>query len=485
MKKKNLVFLLALTLLLMSCLFETSETGMDSWASSKGIPSNYKVHTITVDDLKAVSAEVYMDSLPISANSRIILGNVSNLNHELVMDFPMKVDTTFLKKMRVSDSSGIYLSLNLLKSLYQEKRFPKDSLDVEEDLNFVLSWKLSTSSSRKTADSLSEETDSAWVASLSDWEDASTYDTTINISLASLVAKKDPVLLVDLPEALREELMNAKRYTRLQLRISVPNATRAYRFYGRDTDYPPLLNFWRRVHNGERDSIYFSRRGSNRLIDVITNEEECKECLVLHGGVFDSLVVELPPEPILKALSEFYGDEFPVSEDEKFDVRQYVILAQLTMPRDDSKGSREFGLPIQVVAGSYIDSAGKAVRKMENYRLNDSVIVKDGHPNLIFHDGDSLSLQLTYGVRDFINRAQDGRGLKFMMRIGFPFQQEKMTTYRDTIVNVVNEKGDSIKDTILRFFPHFDYARYDFSSILEKPMNLKIWVASKRNKEDD
>ncbi|WP_109734051.1 MULTISPECIES: hypothetical protein [unclassified Fibrobacter] len=456
---------------------------MDSWADSKGIPSSYKVHAVTVSDLKASSAEVFLDTTPRASDTRILLGTASNLKHELAMDFAIKVDTTFIKKMNASDSSGAYLSFNLLKSLYRDKRYPSDSLDVDEELDLTLSWKIETSSKKKFADSLSEVTDSMWYASLADWEDASSADTTFSISLSNFAARKDSTVFIELPNALLSELRELKRFSRVQLKLSLPNATRAYRFYGEDTDYPPYLNFWRK--NVDSDSIYYSRRIPSRLADVIANEEDCKECLVLHGGVFDSLVVELPPEPILKALSDFYGDDFPVTEDEKFDVRQYVILAQLTMARDDSKGNQEFGLPIQVVVGSYVDSVGKAVRKMENYRLNDSLIVQEGHPNLIFHDGDSLSVQLTYGLRDFINRARDGRSVKFMMRIGYPFLQEKMTSYQDTIVEIKGEDGKTSYDTIPRFLPHFDYARYDFSSILENSMTLKIWVASKRSKEED
>ena len=103
------------------------------------------------------------------------------------------------------------------------------------------------------------------------------------------------------------------------------------------------------------------------------------------------------------------------------------------MARDDSKGSNEFGYPIQVVVGSYVDSADGQIRRMENYRLNDDLILEEGHQNLIFHKGDSLSLQLTYGMRDFLNKASDGRSMKFIMRLGYPFLQEKDTTYSDYV----------------------------------------------------
>lgn len=474
MKKKNLGFLLVLTFLLTSCLFESSETGMDSWANTKGVPSTYKVHSVTVSDLKVSSAEAFMDTLPRSADTRGILGNVSNLKHDLAFDFAIKADTNFIKKMKDSDSSGAFLQLSLLKGLYRDKEFPAEALTDEEEVDVTLSWIIETSASKKFADSLSDVTDSIWYESLTDWETASTADTTFKISLANVAAKKDSLLYIDLPSALYDDLMNLKRYARIQLKLSLPNATKAYQLYGEDTNFPPFLKFWRR--DMEKDSIYYSSRSPARMANLLENKEDCRECLVIHGGIFDSLVVEIPPEKILKALSDFYGDDFPVSADEKFDVRQYVMLAQLTMPRDDSKGSSELGLPIQVLTGSFIDSAGSEIRRMEFYRVDSVTVVEDGHQNLIFHEGDSLSLQLTYGVRDFLNRAQDGRGLKFIVRLGWPFLQEKDATYE----TYINDDGDTVR---LRL-DYFDYARYDFSSILESPMTLKLWLASKRDKED-
>ena len=161
------------------------------------------------------------------------------------------------------------------------------------------------------------------------------------------------------------------------------------------------------------------------------------------------------------------------------------------MARDDSKGSNEFGYPIQVVVGSYVDSADGQIRRMENYRLNDDLILEEGHQNLIFHKGDSLSLQLTYGMRDFLNKASDGRSMKFIMRLGYPFLQEKDTTYSDYVKTwkdtIKTAKGDSIvsrKDTVSLFFSYLDYARYDFTESFEKPMTLKLWLASKRGDEE-
>jgi hypothetical protein len=123
------------------------------------------------------------------------------------------------------------------------------------------------------------------------------------------------------------------------------------------------------------------------------------------------------------------------------------------------------------VVGSYTDSSGKSIRQMEAYKLNKSLIVSKGHPNMVFYEGDSLTLQVTYGLRDFINRARDGRTFKMMMRLGYPVLQDKDSTYADRKVN---------GDTSYVFFPHFDHARYDFTSSMKQPSTLKLWLANKR-----
>ena len=109
---------------------------------------------------------------------------------------------------------------------------------------------------------------------------------------------------------------------------------------------------------------------------------------------------------------------------------------------------------------------------------------------MIFHDGDSLTIQLTYGVREFLNKASDGRNMKFMMRMGLPYLQEKDPTFTDYTKSrkdtIETDSGDSIvsvTDTLLQYVNYFDYARYDFSTSLENPMTLKLWLASRRGDE--
>ena len=94
---------------------------------------------------------------------------------------------------------------------------------------------------------------------------------------------------------------------------------------------------------------------------------------------------------------------------------------------------------------------------------------------MVFHEGDSLTLQVTYGMREFINKASDGRTFKMMMRLGYPVLQEKDDAYK----NYITSKGD----TSYVFLSQFDYARYDFTESMKKPATLKLWLASKRGND--
>lgn len=465
MNKRNFAFLsilLLLAALLTSCLFESEDSALSSWLSDQGLPDSYKVQTLSINDLTPVSAEVFLDTTPKSANDRAVFGRVSNISHDLVMDFGF--ESGLISTLQKADSAASLLYVRLIPSFYKNKVFPKDSFPIAEDMDVNVSWKLTRSNDEDFLEDVMSYSDSSWYESLQKWKPDGSADTTYSIS----IGKKDSVMLLILPGALIDDIRSEVSACRLQLRLSAPEAKHIYHMFGANYALGPQFRM-----TTLSDSSYFHRTITPfRMANVVSNKEDCGDCLVLHGGVLDSMVAEFPSEPILQKLSEFYGDSFPQPEGDGNDVRQAVVLAQMTFTRDDSEGYSELGHPIQVVVGSYIDSLGKEIRKMESYKLNRELIVDEGHPNMIFHDGDSLTLQVTYGMREFINKARSDSKFKMMMRLGYPVLQEKDSTYADYIT--------ASGDTSRVFFTHFDYARYDFTQSMSKPATLKLWLASKR-----
>lgn len=493
MNKKKFILFPLLAFVLSSCLFDTDDEGLSNWLSDQGMPSSYKVQTVTVGDLSPLSAEVYRDTLPENGRVRGLFGAVPGMSYDAFFDFKLE---SFLDTLNAADSVKSYLQLRLLDSYYANASVPSKMFPIEEQLKVHVSWIVSEKMDDNEYKDLDYVTDSVWFHELESWKPKYSADTTISVKIKKSTDKNGKIVIdslyslltIDLPKDLVEEVRKSKGNRRLQLGLSAPEASHIYRFYGSAyTLYHPQLIM---VAMGKKQ--YPKSYAPMRSANIYSNREKCSDCLVLHGGVYDSLLIEFPSKPILKALSDFYGDEFPYTVGDSNDVRQAVVMAEVTFNRDDSKGQSELGLPIMVVVGTYMDSVGVPVFRGEPYsRLNRPRISASGHPNMVFHEGDSLSLQITYGMRDFINRASDGRTFKMVMRLGKSFVLDKDSTYKDRVftkadsVEIAN--GNVIKaasgDTLEVFFPDVDFARYDFSTIKSKPATLKLWLASKRGEE--
>jgi len=465
--KKKFILLPLLAFLLSSCLFDTDDEGLSNWLSDQGMPSNYKVQVVTVNDLKPVSAEVMRDTAPVNAWGRGIFGASYGVSHDIVFDFA--IDSAFLARAKAADSSKSLLYLYLVDSYYHSDNLPSKVLPIEEDVKLNVSWIVSDKLSDSEYEDLEDLNDSVWMYELQSWKSKKSADTTVSIS----IDKKDTLLTIELPKALSEDIRKYSGNRRLQLRLSAPEAAHVFRVYGPGN----VLYFPRfRLVTLKNDTTYkYVSYIPTRAASINKNQEKCSDCLVVHGGAYDSLVVEFPSKPILNALSDFYGDEFPYTKGDSNDVRQAVVMAQMTFYRDDFKGDNELGLPLQVLAASFLDSADEVVCRRENYKLDKPRILESGHPNMVFYDGDSVSLQVTAGMRDFINKASDGRTFKMMMRLGVPVLLDKDTVY----TNRIESNGDTLRVS----FQEFDYARYDFSTIKSKPATLKLWLASKRGEK--
>ena len=468
MKKRKSVLLLFLAVVAVSltaCLFDSEDSALSGWLSDQGLPDSYKVQMLTIDGLSPVSAKTYEGAKVVSASDIAVLGTQAGITRDLVLDVSFQ-DSAFFADLETLDSLTSFVALYVLQPFYTSEHFPKDSLPYEETLEMNVSWKVEGGKGKDFNDSIAKIADSVWYAELEEWEPDNSADTTYDIS----IGVSDSVVRLDLPQAIMEDIRKSGPACRLQIRLSAPNAKRMYRFYGvSDASYYAVF----RMRTFSNDD--YKAASPFRMANVLTYNEDCGDCLVLHGGILDSLVVEFPSKEILDALSDFYGDEFPFSEGDGYDVRQAVVLAQLTFARDDSGSESELGLPVQVVVGSFLDSSGTEFRKMENYKLNRPQVAESGHPNMVFFEGDSLSLQVTIGMRSFINRAKDGRNFKMMVRLGYPVLQAKDSTY----LNYETDAGD----TSYVFFNYYDYNRYDFTSMFNQPATLKLWLATKRGEE--
>ncbi|MBR4784529.1 MAG: hypothetical protein IK012_04655 [Fibrobacter sp.] len=468
MKKKNIAllsFLVVWAIALTACLFDSSDSSLSSWLSDQGLPDSYKVQMLTVEDLTPVSAKAYAGNSVFAVTERVVFGTQAGLSHDAVFDFAF-IDSSFLGEMKDADSAAAFVVLFVNQEFYSAKQFPKDSLPYEETLDLKLEWILDNGQKKSFVDSVGKVSVTDWLEELKEWKADNSADTSYDLSIGA----KDSLVRIDLPSTFVEDMKKAGPACHLQLRVSAPEAKRLYRFYGPNSDFPPEF----RMRSVSDTNI--KRLPPFRMSNIVVYNDSCEDCLVVHGGVLDSIVVEYPSDKILEALSDFYGDAFPFEEGDGNDVRQAVVLAQLNLVRDDAEGYAELGLPIQVVVGSFVDSLDEEIRRMEMYKVNRKLVAESGHPNMVFYDGDSLSLQVTYGLRDLINQAKDGRNFKMMVRLGYPVLQDKDSLYTD----YKTADGDSV----YVFFKYFDYARYDFGKTFSQPAQLKLWLATKRGGEE-
>ena len=491
MNKKKFILFPLLAFVLSSCLFDTDDDGLSNWLSDQGMPSSYKVQTVTINDLNALSAEVYHDSLPKSAWYAGLFGAANGMAYDAVFD--VALDSAFLDTLNAADSAVSYLHLRLDDTYYGANYLPSNFFPIEEDLKYNVSWILSEKMAwSEIANLTTDANDSVWSRELLSWKTKNSADTSISASVKRTTKNGkvalDSLLTLDMPKAFIDDIRKNRGNRRLQLRVSAPKATHIYRFYGAGhLKYYPQL-FMVAMGKKEHPKSFSPERAAT----IYVNQEECSDCLVLHGATgYDSMLVEFPSKPILKALSDSYGDEFPYTVGDSNDVRQAVVMAEMTFFRDDSKGKSEHGLPMMVIAGSYVDSADTSVLYDESYKLNRARINASGHPNMVFHEGDSLSLQVTAGMRDFINRASDGRTFKMVMRLGRPVILDKDSSYSGRVFTKADtlqlSNGQTINvasgDTLRVFMSDYDYASYDFSTVKSKPATLKLWLASKRGEE--
>ena len=185
-------------------------------------------------------------------------------------------DSVFFAELQKTDSVEMFLALHVLKPFYQSKQFPADSLPLKEDVTLTISWKIEKGPSKSFVDSVSKIKPATWLSELNKWKPDSSADTTVTIA----VSEKDSVLKIGLPSGLISAMKKLSRACRLQLRLSAPEASRAYRFYGVETaSYPKL---WASFPK-DKSFIEFN---PFRTAHIVSSKETCSDCAVLHGGIY-------------------------------------------------------------------------------------------------------------------------------------------------------------------------------------------------------
>ena len=188
MKKKNfwlLSFFAAITLFLSACIFESDSDGLETWLSDRGMPSNYPVQVLSIENLKTSSARVVFDSSARSGNVDAIVGRRANLKHDLVLDFAFEEpeDTSFMNEFKASDSAAALLFLYWQQEFYKSKWIPSKTAPFSEELDVAVSWKFDNSSRSKFIDSIADISDSAWYEDLANWKPSGSADTVFKMKM--------------------------------------------------------------------------------------------------------------------------------------------------------------------------------------------------------------------------------------------------------------------------------------------------------------
>ncbi|MDR2553964.1 MAG: hypothetical protein LBC64_00925 [Fibromonadaceae bacterium] len=166
--------------------------------------------------------------------------------------------------------------------------------------------------------------------------------------------------------------------------------------------------------------------------------DECELCL--HAGVGES-----------------FSLAFDVSEEDKIKIAgKPMVFAELILPKsNDATSELEFPVPV------FVSSNGSS----EGYRVDTAYVNRyNNHPNLVFWEGDSLRLQVTQSLRNYVNATNSRDTLGFTLRLGPPMLNPSSHSFANSRTSRV-------------FSDRSAFALYDFSSALAEPVKLRLWFA--------
>jgi len=169
-----------------------------------------------------------------------------------------------------------------------------------------------------------------------------------------------------------------------------------------------------------------------------------KECgnLCLYSGVRESLNVV-----------------FEISNKDTIKADKTVVFAQLILPKSSNNTVNELGYPLPV----YVYDNGN----LESYAV-DTAFVKDyGHPNLVFWESDTLKLQVTKNLRNYVNTSKNATDLPdtfgFTLKLGTPMLNPTSLYFYNS----------SYSGTDKVFSDRPEYSSYNFSTVF-KGTKLKL-----------
>jgi hypothetical protein len=189
--------------------------------------------------------------------------------------------------------------------------------------------------------------------------------------------------------------------------------------------------------------------------------------MVLHGGTRESLFVEVPGDLLWKALQKKMQDSLDVAPEQLDSLLtdQLVVHALLDLGADTLLANSELGYAVPVRVASILDTIARMGIQggfvSEDYVLDTALIEETGHPNLLFRPGHgTASLQITKGVKYWLQSARLGSRLRFSLRMSPP---------------VLNPDSPNSRQS---GYPTF--ARWNLGNTDSFKVGVRFWVTEKR-----
>jgi len=476
------------TLGVFSCVFDDGKDAT-SWIKQSGLPTEIGVDTLVFDNVAPLSVSIGHDSIPFKANSVGGLGNAQGVQQELFLQIA-SIDSAALTWLKGGDSSWASLRLTLDSAFYREFA-TKFTMPLVDDATMRISWDLVSGITKSNKDSIVAASDSLWLTSLQKVVRGQEQWDTGSVVIPLNLKKRYSSFEFRLPDSLQAALKAAKGYFNLRLRLRLDDSYRIYRIQGPSSgmDGEPLV-FFHRISAGDTVASSYTGLGDSTTVWMRMAQagvvKEQSNHLLLHGGMYESLYVDIPSDLIWQALKAKLGDSLSNLDGhlDSLYVDQLVLMAAIDLPAETATNGSELGLPVPVLAYSYIDSAVALAagitpgRITETRRVDTTDIKANGRSNLIFYaPRDTVSLQITQGLRHWLETARyGGTGLHAGVRLNWLPLWSPKDYHSADYSEVVNSDTTDVK--VYSAYPA--YSRWDLGNPDSLRFRLRVWLTEKR-----